>query len=193
MLNAHIFAFAVVPPVAPLHCVVTAEDVSKPAAILNFNGVRYVTCCLNCAGKFKNDPQAVVKASKSNGALIGESLFDPTTGARIDGKKAVASSDFEGVRFYFASAEGKKSFDAEPKKWSARPEKELVFCPIMGHALKSVSEAGGYVDVKNVRYYVCCGDCLAEAKKSTASIATKFESKAAKSAVVEEPAKTDGK
>jgi hypothetical protein len=32
------------------------------------------------------------------------------------------------------------------------------------HAIDSSAVAGGFVDYRGVRYYTCCGDCLAQLK-----------------------------
>ena len=203
MLTALIFAIAIGPQAQkaqlapfsppPMHCVVTAEEIDKPNTTYNYKGIRYVTCCPGCKAPFTKDPEAVLKTAKTKGQMVGISMFDVTTGAAIAGKTAQASSDFEGVRYYFASPEGKKAFEADPKKMSAKPEKELVFCPIMGHALKTTNESGGYVDFKGVRYYACCGDCLKEMKKDPAAVAAKYADKAVLAVAAEEPAKAADK
>jgi len=190
MLTALLFAIAMAPPAAmPLHCVVTAEEVDKPNAVLDYKGVRYITCCGGCKAPFLKNPETVLKSEKTKGVLLGESLFDVTTGLRIEAKKAKAWEDYAGVRYYFATEKGKATFDADPKKATVRPEKELVFCTVMGHEIKNLSDSGGYVDNANVRYYACCGDCMDKLRSGISDFAAKYGSKAVVATVTEAPAK----
>ena len=69
-----------------------------------------------------------------------------------------------------------KAFDAAPKKFAAMPEKEALFCPVMGHSVKSVAAAGGFVDHEGVRYYVCCGNCLPGMRQEPGKYAPKAAS-----------------
>jgi len=191
MLTAILFAITMAPPAMPLHCVVTAEDVDKPNAVIDYKGVRYITCCGGCKAPFMKDPETVLKSEKTKGVLIGESLFDVTTGLRIEAKKAKAFEDFGGVRYYFATEKGKAEFDIDPKKATARPEKELVFCPVMGHALKAVADSGGYIDKGGVRFYACCADCMDKLKTDATAFTAKYADKAVVATAVEAPAKKE--
>jgi YHS domain-containing protein len=129
MLTAILFAITMAPPAMPLHCVVTAEDVDKPNAVIDYKGVRYITCCGGCKAPFMKDPETVLKSEKTKGVLIGESLFDVTTGLRIEAKKAKAFEDFGGVRYYFATEKGKAEFDIDPKKATAHRKRNSSSAP----------------------------------------------------------------
>ena len=159
---------------AAVVCPMTAEASPATGKAIDYNGVRYTMCCGGCDGAFKKDPAAALKNEKLKGKLVGVSLFDPVSGARIEEKNAKGgSADFNGVRYYFANADEKKEFDAEPKKFATAPKKDALFCAVMGHEVKDYASAGGYVNVGDTRYYVCCGDCLEAMKKDPAGMAAK--------------------
>jgi YHS domain-containing protein len=151
----------------------------KGAGAFDYNGARYTMCCGGCPAPFQADPAKYLKKAADTKLVVGESLYDPTTGIKIDAKKAKGSSDFAGLRYYFASADAKKAFDADPKQFATQPKKESLWCPVMNHAMKSYSDAGAYVDKGDTRYYVCCPDCLAKMKgdmdKFTAQVANKVQ------------------
>ncbi len=172
-----------------LHCPVTGEAVPASAkASVDYNGVRYTPCCAGCAGPMKKDPVKMLKSEKLKGLVVGVGLFDPVTGLRVNAKEAKGGfSDFEGVRYMFASADSKKAFDAEPKKFGIQPEKEALFCAVMGHEVKDYASAGGYVDHAGTRYYVCCAGCMGPMKKDAAALAAKAAKEVKKPAVMDSP------
>ncbi|HWD40437.1 MAG TPA: hypothetical protein VG944_16425 [Fimbriimonas sp.] len=163
-----------------LSCPIAGDPVSgKPGETIEYAGIRFATCCTDCGGTFKKDPAKALKASAEKGKTVGVFLFDPITHARIDDKKAVGFSDYKGVRYEFKSEDEKKTFDADPKKYTARPEKEALFCPVYKTKIGAYYQAGGYVDAGGVRYYVCCDSCLAqmgqEPSKFTANAANEVK------------------
>ncbi len=158
--------------VTPLVCPMTAETVTTPAALIDFAGTRYGMCCNDCPAEFKKDPSAAIKSDKLKGKTFGVFLFDPISNARIDAKTAKASSDYKGTRYYFASADEKTTFDATPKKFTATPKKESLYCPVAGHAIKGYAAAGAFLDINGTRYYTCCTNCLAKLKADN-SLASK--------------------
>ena len=163
---------------ASLYCPVMGTAISgKGAGSFDYNGARYVMCCSGCPTPFKNEPEKYIKASAEKNRTVGISLYDPTTGIAIDAKKSKGSSDFGGLRYYFASEDGKKAFDAEPKKFGVRPKKEVMYCIVMGHAMASYKDAGAYVDKGDTRYYVCCPDCLAKLKGDLDNLTAKAADK----------------
>jgi len=149
---------------SPLVCPMTAEEVTASSASIDFAGTRYQMCCGGCPDGFKQDPTAALKSDKLKGKTVGTFLFDPITNARIEAKASKASSDYKGTRYLFASTEEKATFDAAPAKFVKSPTKEVLFCAVAGHAIKSYSAAGGYVDISGTRYYTCCTKCLAQLK-----------------------------
>jgi YHS domain-containing protein len=159
-----------------LACPIMGSNSPATGKAIDYNGVRYVMCCGGCPEPFKKDPTTALKNEKLKGKLVGVSLFDPVSGARIEAKNAKSFADYNGIRYYFANDDEKKAFDAEPKKFTAAPKKEALYCAVMGHDLKDYATAGGYVDVEETRYYVCCADCLAAMKKDAPALVAKAKS-----------------
>lgn len=142
----------------PVQCPIMTGAANLKAASTNYKGVNYAYCCAGCEGTFTRDPEKALKAVK--GRTVGTSLFDPVSKARIESKDAVGSSDFGGVRYLFATKENKAAFDKAPKSFSVAPAKEVVWCPVMDHAIDGgMDKAGAYADVNGVRYYFCCTGC----------------------------------
>lgn len=139
---------------------------AEPGHAVDYRGVRYNMCCGGCDGQFAKNPGKFLESPKVAGKLLGASLFDPVTGLRIAAKNAKAATDYDGTRYYFASKDSVDTFKADPKKYATYPEMEALYCPVMKHSVESYSEAGGYVDHEGVRYFVCCGDCMAALKKT---------------------------
>jgi YHS domain-containing protein len=175
-----------------LVCPMTGEEISKSAADIDYNGVRYSMCCGGCPDAFKKDPAKALANKSLEGKLVGIALFDPVSGARVEEKNAKGGSeDYKGIRYFFQTAEDKSAFDADPKKFSAAPKKELLFCAVMGHELKDEATAGGYVDFEETRYYVCCADCLAALKKDTKALVAKVQAKAVTPVAMNAPKKSN--
>jgi YHS domain-containing protein len=163
MLTIALFAGALIlgqAKASDLHCPVMLEAAPKPAASVDFNGVRFPICCAACTDPFLKSPAQFLKADHLQGKTVGQAMFEPVTGLRIHPKDSKGSSDFAGVRFHFSSVENKRRFDADPKRFGTLPEREALFCAVMNHPLKGgYDKAGGYVDHGAVRYYVCCPSC----------------------------------
>jgi YHS domain-containing protein len=180
-------AFTLFAQAASVTCPVTGSAVSADSPNhIDYNGVRSTTCCGSCPAAFKSAPAKALASKNLEGKLVGISLFDPVSGARISEKDAKGGfSDYKGTRFYFASADEKTSFDASPKKFGTAPTKEALFCPVFSAPIKDYASAGGYVDVAGTRYYVCCGSCLAKMKADAATYTVKATDK------VKDPAAID--
>lgn len=162
---------------ADLSCPVMGSAVPANAKGVDYGGVRYLMCCAGCDGTFAKNPTKYTKAAE--GKTIGYSLFDPVSGIRVDSKKAKGTMDFGGVRYYFASEDDLAAFKADSKKYTKAPEKEVLYCAVMGHAIEDYATAGAYVDIKGIRYYTCCGDCQAEMKKAPDGFTSKVKDKVA--------------
>ena len=93
------------------------------------------------------------------GVTSGVFLFDPISHNRLAVSEAATTADFEGVRYPFASEAEKATFLKEPKKYTAVPKKEALFCPVAGEEVESYAKAAGYYDVDGVRYFTCCAGC----------------------------------
>lgn len=156
-----------------MHCVVLGDSYAKAAETIDYKGVRYGTCCGGCGGQFMANPDAVLAADVKKNILVGVSLFDPVSGARIEAKAGTPRSIYQSVEYYFAKADEKTTFDAAPAKFTAAPAKEVLHCPVQNDAIASYAAAGGYVDVAGVRYYVCCASCLGPLQKDPAQYTVK--------------------
>ena len=156
-----------------MHCVVLGETYSKPAETIDYKGIRYGTCCGGCAAGFIAKPDQVLAEDVKKDILVGTSLFDPVSGVRIEAKPDTANSVYKGVKYYFATADEKTTFDATPAKFAAAPTKEVLHCPVQNDAIADYASAGGYADVDGVRYYVCCASCLGAMYKDAAQYTSK--------------------
>ncbi len=156
-----------------MHCVMTGDAYNKAAETIDYKGVRYGTCCGGCGGEFVTKPDAVLAEDAKKNILVGTGLFDPVSGERIKPKADSPNSIYKGVKYFFASADEKSSFDATPAKFTASPSKEVLHCPVLGDDIPNYISAGGYVDVEGVRYYVCCSSCMASLKKDPAQFTSK--------------------
>ena len=146
--------------VAPINCPITLQPVVKGMAVTDYNGVRFTYCCPGCDTTFVKDPQTAIDKAAKAGKTVGVFLFDPITRKPIDADKAKGgTSDYKGVRFYFADASEKAAFDKEPAKFGALPKKEALYCPVTKEAVASYAKASGYGDFAGTRYYLCCDEC----------------------------------
>lgn len=164
--------------VGQMHCVKMGNVYTKPAEIVDYKGVRYGTCCPGCAAAFIADPDTMIKADRQKDLMIGTDLFDPVSGERIVPKADSPLTRRVTTTYYFVDAGDKTKFDADPDKYMATPKMELLHCPVKDVDIKDTASAGGYVDYKGVRYYVCCTDCLAMMRKDPAKYAANFEKQA---------------
>lgn len=135
---------------------------SHPAEIFDYEGIRFETCCSGCESDFKAHPAESLKKQAEAGKVIGTFLFDPVSGKRTHIEKAVATSDYQGVRYPFTSIEHKDVFDAKPDAYTKLPKQEALVCAVLNQDVKTPAQASGYVDYKGNRFYLCCTDCLEE-------------------------------
>lgn len=153
-------ALTALPADKPLGCPIMGGPANLKGGYSDYNGVRTWYCCGGCDAQFEANPAKLSEAATKKGTVWGQFLFDPVSGMRLNADKAIAeSSDFQGVRFRFESAENKAKFDADPKKYGTLPEKEALYCPAMKQKVASYGKASGYVDYDGVRYYMCCAGC----------------------------------
>jgi len=150
-------------------CPIMGHEVpSLKADYSDYNGVRYLYCCEGCKDPFEKTPDKIV-ANLPKGKTAGIFLFDPVSGNRLKLEKAIKEySDYNGVRFMFASAANKAAFDQDPKKYGQMPKMEALYCPVGKEAVPSYGAASGYVDHEGTRYYLCCAGCEGPMKKEPA-------------------------
>lgn len=160
-------------PQSPLCCPVTLEEVTgTPAITMEYGGALFGTCCGSCDAPFKADPKGLIGKAIEAHKTVGAFEYDPVSGLRIDSNKAVDFSDYKAIRYYFATAAEKKSFDAKPAKYVSDVKSEAYFCPIMKMALDS-KDVGGFADYNGVRYFLCCDNCTAKFRKNPAAYVAK--------------------
>ena len=153
----------------------TIDKVTKDTLSSDYQGVRYYFCCDMCKPQFDKDQAKYLSDPKNKGKVNGAALFDPITTKRLDAEKASAHSDYNGVRYFFAKADEKKTFDKDPKKYAAAPKKELLFCPVSNEKVDSYAKAPDYSDYKGTRYYFCCDGCKPQFDKSPDKYLTGLE------------------
>lgn len=151
-----------------LVCAVMGSPVNAKLPTAVYGGAKYAFCCGGCDATFKADPAKVLKADAIKGKTVGQFLFDPVSGKKVDLKKNAGSSDFQGLRYSFETAENKTKFDANPKTFTAPVKNEAMFCAVAGKELKTFNDVGGYIDVEGTRYYTCCENCLKAMKGDAA-------------------------
>src|SRR5665213_2656371 len=83
-----------------MHCVITGETYNKAAETVDYKGVRYGTCCPGCGPTFEASPDKVLADDLKKNNLIGLSLFDPVSGARIEANADAPSSIYHGCLLY---------------------------------------------------------------------------------------------
>ena len=116
-------------------------------------GVRYFLCCGPCLEDFEKNPSPWTKPQPGLKAIQGISLFDPVLGARLDLPRAAARVARDGVIYPFLSKESRDRFLKDPKRFTARPAKERLTCPITGRVFQDSAEAAGYSDFEGQRLY----------------------------------------
>ena len=193
LLSGFIAMTILAPGQSGLTCPIMGGAADFKGEYTEYNGARFYYCCPGCSGQFESKPSEFLKTAGEKGKLIGEFLFDPVSGMRIDSKKSKASSDFKGIRFYFESVDNKATFDADPKKYGRLPAKEALRCPAMNKPIEAYSKASGYADYNGVRYYFCCAGCekpfAADSEKLSAGAASYIQEP---KAIHGKPAASDG-
>ncbi len=159
----------------PTYCPVNGEVASKETARVDYNGVRYSFCCDGCPQEFAKNPTKY--ANKFPGKTIGVYLFEPITHKRISSDDSVASEDFKGVRYYFSSKANMAAFDKVKSTWTPGA-KSALSCPVTGEKIEGYASAGGAMDYKGVRYFMCCPGCVGTFAKNPAKYAAKAQAKA---------------
>lgn len=146
-----------------LTCPVSGEDIDKPFATFLYKGSAIGICCPMCDKTFGSDPEKFMKPDVLKGKNVGVALFNPISHIRIKPDETTLGPTFyNGIGYYFDTAEEKATFESDMKKYTAVPAKEALYCPVMKHEVKSIQASGGFADVDGVRYYICCSPCAAK-------------------------------
>ena len=149
----------------PLVCPIMGSPINAKSPKAEYEGISVGFCCGGCDAQFAKDPQAIFKKNEKSANPIGAFLFDPVSHKRIKPEQAKGTVDYNGVRYYFFTAENMTAFQADSKKFAAVPKKESLTCPVMGDKVATYSKATDYVDFEGVRYYICCSGCVAPMEK----------------------------
>ncbi|MFM9872679.1 MAG: YHS domain-containing protein [Fimbriimonadaceae bacterium] len=157
--------------VKPFVCPVMGSNIAdvSTAGYHDYNGSRYYFCCGGCDAKFKAEPGKYLEAQAKASKVAGDFMFDPVSGMRLASPGIIAdTSDYKGIRFHFSSKANKAAFDKEPAKFGTMPKKEALFCAVAQEEISNYASAASFVDFKGVRYYTCCGGCVAKLKADPA-------------------------
>ncbi|CAN5696468.1 hypothetical protein BH11ARM2_BH11ARM2_37700 [soil metagenome] len=123
-LSMGVFALATATAFAqspkPLTCPVMGGTVPAGAPYTDYKGVRYAYCCPMCRATFEKRPAEVLAVARKRGGTFGVSLTDPVSGASLEAKNAVATSDYRGVRYLFASRANRAEFLKSPARYAAK-------------------------------------------------------------------------
>lgn len=157
--------------VKPTVCPIMGSPANMAGAKVDFAGARYAFCCGGCPEAFAKNPAQHLKNPRLRGKVAGTSLFDPVTGMRTEPTKFM--SEYQGTRFFFASAANKKTFDAAPTKFGTLPARVVLTCPVSGDKHETYAETLQYVDHAGVRYFFCCSGCPTKFKAEPAKYAAK--------------------
>lgn len=159
----------------PLKCAaMQTNNADMAGASVLYGGAQYFFCCGGCDKKFSAEPTKFTAMAAKSGATIGKFMFDPITGKKADLSSAI-TTDFHGLRYYFANEGNKKKFLAKPESFATSPAKEALTCAVAGDKMASPADAFAYVDFKGVRYYMCCAGCLPKMQKEPAKYAKKVK------------------
>jgi|SRR5579862_3156305 len=161
MLTTALVALALGPlgPQPPIYCPTTLKEVNSPAITMEYAGAIFATCTRSCDAAFMKDPKGCIAKAIQAKKTVGVFEFDPVTGWKIDAAKAEASTDYKSIRYYFASADEKKTFDAAPGRYITDVKSEAYHCPVMDQDTTS-ENAASCADYKGVRYFMCCTVCV---------------------------------
>lgn len=161
MILTTLISIAISAQAGQVICPIMGSPANAKGGVTDYAGVRYAYCCAGCQGAFEKDPVASIKKGAEFKKPLGISMFDPVSQKAIDSTKAKGGfSDYNLVRYYFATADSKATFDKSPKTFATTPKMESLYCPVMKNSLKAYGEATAYADYDNVRYYLCCDGCL---------------------------------
>ncbi len=155
-----LIASALIFDAKPLSCAVMNDDKATKIA-MEYVGAKYSFCCNACPTAFQKEP---TKFAHSDTATVAEFLFDPVTGEYVDRAKSKLTMDYKGIRYSFNSDEDLTTFTKDPAKFTKVPSKEILQCPMSNEKLTSYSQAYGYMDYNDTRYYICCNHCFPKAK-----------------------------
>ncbi|MCW5945868.1 MAG: FixH family protein [Fimbriimonadales bacterium] len=151
--------FALVAQSSQVVCPIMGSDIAKDSPVVEYAGAQFKFCCPGCDSAFSKEPAKALAEAAKNKETVGVFLFDPVSRNRLEIAKAKATLDHNGIRYPFESTANRDKFRSSPATYTAVPQRESLFCPVMQSKVASISKAAGYVDHNGVRYYTCCAGC----------------------------------
>lgn len=135
-------------------CAMTGNPINDDVPRVDYAGIQFGFCGVNCVLAFERDPARIVKnfpGDKPRGMF----LFDPVSGARIDLHRqgAIEFRDISGVRVFFESKATLKVFESNDKGYRLSLPRECLVDAVNLKPIITYSDAVGYVDFNGVRYY----------------------------------------
>jgi len=147
-------------------CPVMGDPISENSQRYEYAGLVTAVCCAGCEGSLKAAPDKAMKARGTS--LVAYSAYDVIAKTSIKPDKAVATTDYNGVRYLFSTKENKAAFDKDPKALSTRPTYEAFGKCVVTKEVVPAGKFAAYRDVKTVidgkpqmaRVYFCCMGCV---------------------------------
>ncbi len=155
-------------------CPVMGNPVNFAVKTMTDQGPVYF-CCPMCIPKLEKDPKAYAEKVAAQRAALAKrprvQVSDPVSGKPID-KKVVLEQ--KGQKIYFASADDKKTYEADPAKYAAKLADSYTYqtrCPVSGEEI----DPAAFSDLPTgQRIYFCCMDCPKELLADPAKFAPKL-------------------
>jgi YHS domain-containing protein len=138
---------------------------------VDFAGVQFGFCGVNCIIAFERDPARNLRNLPGGDKPRGIYLFDPVSGARIDLHRqgAVDYRDIGGVRVFFETKANLKVYESSDKAFRLTAPRECLVDAVTRKPLATYSDAVGFSDFGGVRYYFSEVESLAKFKTSPRS------------------------
>jgi len=150
----------------PSVCAMTGNPISDDVSRVDYAGVQFGFCGVNCVIAFERNPATVLRNLPSGDKPRGMYLFDPVSGARIDLHRQgeVKFKDLGGVRVYFESSANLKTYEANDKAYRITAPRECLVDAVTRTPLATYSDAVGFVNFGGVRYYFSDADTMSRFK-----------------------------
>lgn len=177
MLATLLATLLLVPQSGAPACAVSGAALPADAPTVDALGARFRFCCTDCAGKFKSDPSAAVDAAAKAGRVAGTFLYDPVSGKRLSANLARGGyAVHNAIRYAFEHPRNRAAFEAESARYTAA-KVQVMYCPVMDVPLANLYGTSGFVDVDNMRVYLCCDMCLGKMRKNPGGYAAQAKAK----------------
>lgn len=180
---------AAAPPVAkkaaaaPLHCVVTGEEIAKAADAsgkVEYKGKTYYFCCAACEPAFQKSPAKFAQLSGLRDDLRGaEANY---AAAKTPPGKVAAAKTVATLKAKIAEAEKGAPRAHEDETAAAPAAVTTLHCAITDEMIASPEASAGTSAFNNKTYYFCCPGCKTKFDKDPATLAAVADKKTAERA-----------